>query len=177
MSRNLCMTSCYYCGATVALDEQPRRIRESETGCYFSEYEGMIVANATCIACCAQYLAWVDGAKRKQWPSRWGSEKPWPRVEEGDEDYARPRDLSFRSTFNDEPGVDDMPAYRVERAYVRRGAFGGEDWIKEHYPEKAAELKKRNERRWNALASSREVVVESDAVAEAKRRLESPSGK
>jgi hypothetical protein len=110
MSRNLCDTHCQFCGEcdTVELVEDRRPIREDEAGCYFEEYEGMLVANAACNLCEAKYLAWVDERPLKR-PRFWLGVRREPR--HGDPFF----DLSHRSTFNDEPGEEDMPMYKVER--------------------------------------------------------------
>src|SRR6185436_19366043 len=85
---------------------------------FFAEYEGMIVANAACVDCEAEYLVWIDGSGRcggSRWPGR-------PLAEESHSD------LSFRSTFNDEPGERDKPRWAVVRVAVPRGQ---EDAIQE----------------------------------------------
>lgn len=112
VSRNLCSTDCYYCGDTPTHDEQPRPVTQKDCGVYFDEFEGMVVANATCPSCEARYLAWVRAPAR--WSGSWGK----------DNDGAH-FDLSFRSTFNDEPGLTDLPKYEVERrvTYQRLGPF------------------------------------------------------
>jgi hypothetical protein len=59
----------------------------------------MLVANATCPNCQARYLAWVARIPyRREWLSYEGYE-----------------DLSYRSTFNDEPGLGDLPKPDVLR--------------------------------------------------------------
>lgn len=102
MSRNLAETRCVHCGHDVELDEEPRPITAADAGLYFDEYEGMTVANAFCPACNAQYLAWIDQSTRKVH----GGRKP---------DYGKITDLSYRSTFNDEPSPEDLPTYNVQR--------------------------------------------------------------
>lgn len=102
MSRNLCQTECDRCGhEPVRLEEPPRIIGEADAGRYANEYRrnGLMVANATCPVCDAQYLAWVTSAEG------YGAR---------DMDRALARgigyfDLSYRSTFNDEPGEQDLP--------------------------------------------------------------------
>ena len=98
MSRNLCRTDCQRCSGPITLDEDPRLVTKEETGVYFAEYRGMLVANAECAWCKARYLAWLTRPQR--WPGVGNSESRgvW-----------EPIDLSFRSTFNDEPGPDDLP--------------------------------------------------------------------
>lgn len=101
MSRNLCQTSCYFCGGVVTIVEAERALSEKDAGCYFPEFVGMIVANAECFDCEAKYLAWV-----RDIPGRRHRAEPF-------------EDLSFRSTFNDEPGLDDLPRWIVEMRRVR----------------------------------------------------------
>ena len=101
MSRNLCETECYRCGTKPTLDEKPRPILEEEAGVYFAEFEGMLVANATCQECGALYLAWVDQRTRKRFDS-------WMPGTQTAGDFV---DLSFRSSFNDEPGDGDLPPW------------------------------------------------------------------
>ncbi len=107
MSRNLLKDECYFCGGAVVLDEERRPITPGEAGVYFAEYEGMLVANARCPDCEAKYLAWVDERTRKQ-------SAYWAR---GPADCGF-MDLSFRSTFNDEPGADDLPRWAIKRRVI-----------------------------------------------------------
>ena len=97
MSRNLLQTDCYFCRSAVALAE-PGRATKDNVGAY-EEYIGMIVADATCTACGAEYLAWIAGCP--------GGHTQGPNPE--DEHF----DLSFRSTFNDEPGESDYPKWPI----------------------------------------------------------------
>lgn len=99
MSRNLCETSCSWCNGEVILEEAGRPILEEECGAYFREYRSMLVANAHCRECEAKYLAWVDWPGNSYWTNK------------GDRAFM---DLSFRSTFNDEPGLEDQPKYMIE---------------------------------------------------------------
>lgn len=97
MARNLARTDCAQCGyARVKLEQSPRPISYHEAGRYFEEYEGMMVADAHCPVCQTKYVAWVRRLPHLQ-----------PNPELG---YA---DLSYRRSFNDEPGDDDLP-FRVE---------------------------------------------------------------
>lgn len=111
MSRNLGSTCCYFCGETVKLDEPPRPITREDAGIYYDTrdgygYAGMIVANASCTVCEAQYLADID----KSACAGFSSWQSWQvALQEGQTH----RDLSFRSTFNDEPGIADMPKYKI----------------------------------------------------------------
>ena len=118
MSRNLGTTSCPRCHAPeVTLEEPPRPIFKKEAGRYWEEYKGMLVAKATCPDCEARFLAWCSV------PAIWhrhgyqGGPPPLP--------Y---HDMSYRSTFNDEPAPEDIPmpkildriADPVARAFVAR---------------------------------------------------------
>lgn len=100
MSRNLCKTECDRCGTErLALEEGFRPITRAEAGKYFDEYDGMRVAKAYCPTCGAQYLAWEH--------------YPWEPVPEKSPHVPPYVDLSFRSTFNDEPGEEDLPYPRI----------------------------------------------------------------
>lgn len=106
MSRNLCQIECAVCGAEpITLCEDGRPITKREAGVYFREYEGMLVADAECPDCQARYLAWV---------------KPAPGHKEtfGYWEYGY-YDLSYRSTFNDEPSDEDLPVPDVVKAAQR----------------------------------------------------------
>lgn len=122
MSRNLCRTDCYFCQADVLLVEEPRPATEKDVFCYMDEYEGMLVANAECPECKAKYLAWVD--ERPRTSPLYHLHDRWPTGE------ATHVDLSFRSTFDDEPGVEDLPMYEIkvqilrERVPVKRHGCG-----------------------------------------------------
>jgi len=99
MRRNLCSTECYFCGDEPKLVEKPRLITQRDAGRFFDEYAGMLVADAECPSCRAQYLAWVDmrGCKYR-------TVDPYIH---GDPYF----DLSFRKTFNDEPACGDQPPW------------------------------------------------------------------
>lgn len=110
MSRNLMRTDCDFCQGVVALVEEPRRVTREDVGGYFETrggfgFAGMVAAHAACIDCEAQYLAWVSVDDCDGYRGQLG----------GCPDGCRFFDLSFRSTFNDEPGPEDMPRWRVER--------------------------------------------------------------
>lgn len=76
MSRNIGRETCAFCHSEIELLERPRLITPADAGdYYFKEHEGMTVTKAQCPVCLAQYLAWTER-----------------------------HDLSFRSTFNNEPG-------------------------------------------------------------------------
>ena len=107
MSRNLCQKYCDFCNSEpVILLENKRPISKKEAGVYYKNYKGLLVANAECDTCGAKYLAWIDertivGEHLKEmnvsiFPPRFAKDK----------DYF---DLSFRSTFNDEAGTEDLP--------------------------------------------------------------------
>jgi hypothetical protein len=115
MSRNLCQRNCYFCPGDIKLLEAPRPITKEDCGVYFKEYDGMLVAHAHCVACLAKYTAWVTGPAGSNWNSV-------PR-EEGQTHV----DLSFRSTFDDEPGEDDLPRYKVVTKLIRERAFTESD--------------------------------------------------
>lgn len=103
MSRNLGLRSCYFCLGSVELDETPREVTQAEVGPYYETpdgwgFKGMICANASCRTCEAEYLAWVSL-----------SACPGYRYREEHVCENGYFDLSFRSTFNDEPGDRDRP--------------------------------------------------------------------
>jgi len=105
MSRNIGDRSCYFCQCSeIELEEEPRPITEEEAGPYYAEFAGMVVASCHCPDCEAKYLGWIDSIPhRRTDPS------------------GLIQDLSFRSTFNDEPGEDDLPKYHiVEYLELRR---------------------------------------------------------
>ena len=109
MSRNLGRSDCYFCHGTVVHDERPRPITQDEAGVYFPEYEGMLVARSHCRDCEAKYLAWVRG--RTDWIYGHFAHKNYY----GEGCHV---DLSFLSTFNDEPGDEDKPVYTIRRCRV-----------------------------------------------------------
>lgn len=99
MSRNLAETACHFCNGRVETCEAPREITRADAGRYFEEFEGMIVAHATCVYCHAKYLAWIDETNRLRYPRYIDSREIAPDAF---------HDLSFRSTFDDEPGLEDF---------------------------------------------------------------------
>lgn len=101
MSRNLGQTNCYYCPGEIKLVESPRTITKEEMGGY-SQFTEMIVANAECATCAAKYLAWIEIPGDTYLTRRPNDTREFS-------------DLSFRSTFNDEPGEDDLPDVIVSR--------------------------------------------------------------
>ena len=123
MSRNLGRTDCYFCNSDVELLEQPRPVTVEEVRPYEEYYVGMLtVANAWCPQCEAKYLAWVDHS---------GANGHMRRTPDDDRLFV---DLSFRSSFNDEPGFDDLPKYNVVHVPTRTGPFDGhwKKWFDEH---------------------------------------------
>ena len=104
MSRNLAKTKCDHCDHEIELEEEPRPITEQDCGKhFFNEYKGMLVATAHCPMCLAEYLAWIDGTNREQYA-------PYPNPQ-----FGKIGDLSYRSSFNDEPGNDDLPKYLIQQ--------------------------------------------------------------
>jgi hypothetical protein len=111
MSRNIGSTTCNFCISAVTLDEAPRPIKREEAGPYYATgrdgygYAGGIFANATCTRCSAKYLAWIDLSAC----DGYGRHRNWG-------DKGQPFfDLSYRSTFNDEPGEEDLPDWKLDR--------------------------------------------------------------
>ncbi len=98
MSRNLCRTDCRTCESKVEICGIPYR----GDGTY---QEGLWIADAVCTVCGTKYTAWV-GPTRDGYGAR-----------DLDRQLVRDHgfyDLSYRSTFNDEPGADDLPAEKIE---------------------------------------------------------------
>ena len=116
MSRNIGDILCQFCGTdNFKLIEEERFITKEDAGFYFDEYEGMIVADAECKRCKAQYLAWIDGSKRKTTNPDWMS--GYPDRTSIPENYAF-RDLSFKNSFNDEPDLLlDTPIYNTDGTF------------------------------------------------------------
>lgn len=100
MSRNIGDMYCERCGSLPVLVEPPRAITPYDAGGYFADYDGMLVANARCHDCGALYLAWCDESSRRRYPRDTVSMHGMSFF-----------DLSYRSTFNDEPGPDDLPPW------------------------------------------------------------------
>lgn len=110
MSRNLGQVNCTFCHGVVVLVEKPRAITRDDCGALYDErngfaYKDAVVANAECDECCAKYLAWIDFTKC---------------IGYGRHSYFAPSkdraffDLSYRSTFNDEPGPEDLPLFKIK---------------------------------------------------------------
>lgn len=72
----------------------------------------MLVANAECPLCLAQYLAWMRAPA--------GQSYSYGR----DHEQGTPYDISFRHSFNDEPSDRDLPRYVIETQYVRARPYG-----------------------------------------------------
>lgn len=135
MSRNIGSTECQFCQGEVRMVEPPRPITREEAGPYFDvnpcpcpsrpylpqaySYEGMIVANAECVDCCAKYLAWIDQRACVGYGELTEHDR---RVSAESGTFF---DMSFRSSFDDEPGKADMPVYRIEVHRVRVGPWNG----------------------------------------------------
>lgn len=114
MSRNLLRTDCYFCAGTVVLVKPPRLISTDDAKGYIDEFAGLIVAEAECCACLAEYMAWIDERGRTALDGRPFLRSP--------EDSAPFFDLSFRSTFNDEPGQRDKPKRVSEAEFIAAAA-------------------------------------------------------
>ena len=115
MSRNLARTDCYFCPSkTVKLVGPPTAFADkySELANYHAEYSRLIVSDAECPLCGAQYTAWLNR------PSGW----PGGATSVDANNYV---DLSFRSTFDDEANPPDLPIYWVEQEHnnLRRGVW------------------------------------------------------
>lgn len=107
MSRNLASQCCYFCGLDseeFTFEEEPRLITKEDAGAYLDEYGKMMVAHVHCPNCKAKYTAWCSGGFLDQ--HDWHG------------DGLKIRDMSFRSTWNDEPGEDDMPEFVIKTINV-----------------------------------------------------------
>jgi hypothetical protein len=98
MSRNLCRTNCRTCESEVIVCGVPYR----GSGLY---QEGMWIADAICTVCETKYTAWIGPSQ-----GSYGGRECDRRLLADHGFY----DLSYRSTFNDEPGTDDLPTEKVE---------------------------------------------------------------
>lgn len=111
MSVNLGATNCQVCGGSVRLcgDLYTQRAR-------MTEVEGK---DAECSLCGAQYFAWIGKVNRRD---RWNQ---W------DFDHKGFYDLSYRASFNDEPGPGDVPdgTLQVFRVVYRDGVEVGREDI------------------------------------------------
>ncbi len=115
MSRNLSRTNCRFCDGDVALVEPARPVTEADVGPHFmAEYRGMSAADAECVDCGGKYLAWIRYV-RPAWPAH---DETAPFV-----------DLSFRSTFDDEPGEADFPSCNIRTEVIRhKEPLRGDEW-------------------------------------------------
>jgi hypothetical protein len=101
MSRNLLSTECANCDSKyIVAEEEPRQITKEETGVYYDEFQDLKVFNAICNDCGAKYIAW-HGTRRGMGRKTIGGVKFY--------------DLSYRSTFNDEPGSSDIPERQKDK--------------------------------------------------------------
>lgn len=117
MSRNLGQTDCDFCHGEVVLEEPARPITKEDAGAYFEEYakQKLTVAKAHCKECEAPYLAWVDQpGYRRQCRI---SDPRWNQYQ-GCYDGTH-FDLSHRQSFDDEPGLQDVPKWVVRQMPVR----------------------------------------------------------
>ena len=101
MSRNLGRKDCKRCGEMLARLETPRQITKKEAGHYFNEFSGRLFAKVDCPLCGAHYLGWYY--KGNSW------------------DFLL-YDISFYSTFDDEPEDADLPAATI---FYPSGSFKG----------------------------------------------------
>lgn len=91
------------------LIEEPREITENDAHIYFEkQYKGMIVANADCPECGAKYIAWVDERKNAIWSFESTPAYITPRRPDPEVGFI---DLSYRTSFRDEPGEGDLPPW------------------------------------------------------------------
>ena len=101
MSRNLCRTDCHRCSGEVRVVGIPYYLPQT----HFSR-PNMLAADAECVKCQTRYTAWMGPTTK----------------DKGDNYGAREVDLllmtefgffdlSYRSTFNDEPGESDVPPF------------------------------------------------------------------
>jgi hypothetical protein len=111
MSRNLSRTNCCFCSGRIVLEERARHITKDECGIYWDKYEGLYVSNAHCFECEAKYLAWVE-----ERTTSYGLGSRYQASVIREFGFF---DLSFRSTFNDEPGEDDLPKFKIEIVITR----------------------------------------------------------
>ena len=130
MSRNLGQVRCNECPGNhehIVLDEEPRPVTEADIGGHFwasGDYAGLIVAHAHCVLCHALYLAWVDWpptSEPRSGEKRGGSLAPsgthWKLASHPGQRFT---DLSYRHSFNDEPGLLDAPVFEVEAVVTYR---------------------------------------------------------
>jgi hypothetical protein len=87
---------------TPRLTEDARALAPEEGGRYYERYRGRMYANAEC-ACGARFLAWLERGETWNQGTRQFEPHGWEIA-----------DLSYRSTFNDEPGEGDKPDLSVD---------------------------------------------------------------
>jgi hypothetical protein len=110
VSRNLLRTSCARCQGVVRITGKTKTFEELRPrSVYVDEYRGTKFADATCAWCGALYLAWCSTPPG--WPSM--------SCRLNEEGFF---DLSFRSSFNDEPGPGDLPAAMIHFEHGARDA-------------------------------------------------------
>lgn len=101
MSRNLCRINCRTCNGKVVLSGIPYQLAPKH-GPYC---HGLWVADATCKECGTKYTAWIG-------PST--DSYGWRAIDLQSVAHFGFYDLSYRGTFNDEPGEDDVPKEKVQ---------------------------------------------------------------
>lgn len=88
MSRNLGQVNCAVCGCEVTATGKPYRRDDDD-----ARSNGLLVCDAECTVCRTRYTGWLEYTPGSRWRTP-------------DTGFF---DLSYRSTFNDEPGPDDIP--------------------------------------------------------------------
>jgi hypothetical protein len=106
VAANIGDTCCKVCRGEVELEEAQRPVSRSDMGpSDFAEYnrKGLWVARARCSRCGTLYLAWIDVSAYRG-------------CHLSNADRSRKLvDLSFRSSFRDEPTSRDLPSVEVLR--------------------------------------------------------------
>lgn len=119
MSPNLGQRDCRRCGGDVIRDPNTYRVTA------FVSHIGMQVAHAECSNCGARYTAWVGPTNE---PEVGGG--PAYGAREAEQQLIQEfgfYDLSYRSTFSDEPGPEDLPQDRCPNCgKVACWQYGGE---------------------------------------------------
>lgn len=123
MSRGLSRDTCVRCGeAPVLEDPNGHQITELEakTERNYEEFKGLIVSAAICPKCGARYLAWLSdqqcyGLRVTKYGGPFYApdihhQEPWP--------YSI-KNLSFLSTFDDQPGPGDLPYHEADELPVQ----------------------------------------------------------
>lgn len=101
---------CRFCGSELKLTPDTERVGLQDDSAYSRQFRDRAFADADCPMCEAKYTAWMDDGVIT--------------------------DTSFRSTFNDEPGPDDLPKWDTETITRRTGAFVPENHGMQHYARK-----------------------------------------